>query len=250
GRAEGPGRGRLRHGVVRSLVARGSTVAGGRAARVAGGRRAGDDVAWCGRGRPRVRSGGAARVVVGLGQGLASVGRRAGRRHGGVERGAAAATVVVGGAARVPRSGGRSGGAGGPAGAVERLGLHGHEGLGGRLRAPAGAGTHRAARHAGGRDPHRRPGPAPDGAAVAPGVRRVRTVGRARVVAAGRACRSTGRGFAQRRVGWTTAADPPPWRSGSATAWALPSGSSSIAATTPIEEVSPSSWPRCASWSP
>ena len=60
-----PRRGRLRHRAVRALVARGSGVAGGRAAGAARSGRAGDDVAGRRRGRARRRAGRAAGVVVG-----------------------------------------------------------------------------------------------------------------------------------------------------------------------------------------
>src|SRR5690606_26079848 len=82
---------------------------------------------------------------MGFGQGLAGVGRRAGRRHGAEQRRAPAAVAADRGEDRQhhPRPGGRPVGARSAAGAVQRLGLHGHQELGRRLRPSARRRAHR-----------------------------------------------------------------------------------------------------------
>ena len=156
---------RVRHRAVRPLVARGPGVAGGGAARAAGGRRAGDDVARRDRGRARGRAGRAAGVLVGVaartgGCGTASRCRTWCRRARRVQDELLALPTAGPGTRDPVRD---QLGARGAADAVERLGVHGHEGLGGRLRAPAREGARRPVRRAGEPGPRRRSSRAPGG---------------------------------------------------------------------------------------
>ena len=133
--ARAHGRG-VRHRALRPLVARGPRLAGGGAARAARGGRAGDDPARRGRRRarrpircrcPRRRG---ARARTG-GCGRASRSPTSSRRSDDVQK----TLVSVARPRPDARPGGRRARPGGAAGAGQRLGVHGQQGLRGRLRA-------------------------------------------------------------------------------------------------------------------
>src|SRR5699024_7598842 len=141
-----PGGGRLRHRAVRPLVARGPRFSGEAAACPGRGRHPHGHPGSGPPRRLRRRAGRVARLLLGVGQGLAGVGRRSGRRPGRAQR---RGGVRGAGFPRPPRGGrdragpgGRSGGARGAGGELLGLGGPGPEGhrppVGPAARRPAG----------------------------------------------------------------------------------------------------------------
>ena len=144
-RAHRPARargGRLRHRVVRALVVRGAGLAGAAAARAARGRYSHRHTQRRPRQRIRRRRRRSAAEFVGFGKGLASLvraesGRSGGTQHrGGRHRARLRRQSPVPDRSRAdPRPGRRSDPAGDPVDGLQRLAVHGQQGLRGRLRA-------------------------------------------------------------------------------------------------------------------